>query len=933
MELTVTDADGNVATATKEISNIPPPSEYTLAVNSVNGNVISNPDQVTYTHGDTVTLIAIADTGYKFSNWSDDASGSSPSTTVTMTEDKTVTANFTPDTPETYSLTLTGTHGSIIKTPDHSSYAYNETVTLKAIPYSGYRFTGWSGGASGTSDTVMITIKGDTSVTAMFETAAYTVDIAVSPTSSGNVHISPDKSGYSSGETIALNAEAASGSNFVFDHWEGDYSGSRAAVTLPVTKDLDITAVFVSTNELAITPSVLETIQEDSELLTAAGGVEPYTWSATSGNLTPDTGPKVSYQAPAAPGTSVVTVSDNRGITTVCNVIVYSELNVSPSVHTMEIADSPDEIAEFEISGGKEPYTVSVTDGSASAVENKNFVYSSPDEAGKVTLTIKDALGQQVSAAVTVTKSDPLTVTPESITLRPGENAGFTAAGGSPKYTWKADAGQLLATEGKTVTYVAPDVSSPAATPYKITVSDKKGNSASVDVRVINSLNITPQVVSIVLGDGNAVDFKASGGASPFRWEAESGIVNGTGVEISYKPPAQQGEYDLTLKDSEDTSVKALIRVVSVPRVTPASRVLSINETVSLSVSGGKAPYSWAAESGELAQTEGKNVGYTAPNVNGLFIVKVRDAFGHESKCQIKVVGNLIITPLKSVVAIGETVNLAAARGVEPYTWPDTSEGRTWSTSYNQVGRNEVVVTDAAGDNGLSVVEVINSALGVTPSTARLHPGEVVNFFVTGGTSPYSWTAEAESLSNLEGDRVGYVAPDSPGKYEITVVDGRDVYGRATVHVTAGVIGLDGTVRTDRGSIRSGIVVDGISCPGRKVLVDQESHLELSFPLEIPDDGRPYNTYGALIYTTPDGTGLMLFRKSSLFNPFVEYSEGDFPVYMTGEPGSTVVVDFYRGQLKGLPGTFQFFVASAPEGTGLGDEFIFNAEPYVVEVK
>ncbi|MBF0199744.1 MAG: hypothetical protein HQK66_00240 [Desulfamplus sp.] len=68
-------------------------------------------------------------------------------------------------------------------------------------------------------------------------------------------------------------------------------------------------------------------------------------------------------------------------------------------------------------------------------------------------------------------------------------------------------------------------------------------------------------------------------------------------------------------------------------------------------------------------------------------------------------------------------------------------------------------------------------------------------------------------------------------------------------------------------------------------------------------------------------------------NPFVTYTEGDFPVYTTAEPGSTVVVDFYRGKLQCLPGTLQFFVASAPEGTGLGDEFILNAEPYVVEIE
>jgi len=338
------------------------------------------------------------------------------------------------------------------------------------------------------------------------------------------------------------------------------------------------------------------------------------------------------------------------------------------------------------------------------------------------------------------------------------------------------------------------------------------------------------------------------------------------------------------------------------------------------------------AEQGELAQTEGRTVGYTTPEINGLFAVTVTDALGHSSKCRIQVVGNLLITPLKVVAAIGESIHLAAARGVEPYTWPDGTKSRTWDTSFAQVGRHEVVVTDAAGDNGLAVVEVIHAALSITPESARLSPGEVINLFVAGGASPYAWAAEAGSLSNLEGDRVGYIAPDDPGDYVITVVDSRDVYGKITVHVNSQVMGLDGTVQTSRGNIRSGIVVDGISCTGRKVMVDQNSHLELSFPLEIPKDGKRYNTYGALIYTPPGAEPLMLFRTSNLMSPFVVYTGGDLPLYITVESGSTAVVDFYRGQLKGMPGIFQFYVGYAPEGEGMTD-FILTSQPYEVEVK
>jgi len=52
-----------------------------------------------------VDLTATAATGYQFVNWTGDASGTNPSTSVTMDSDKTVTANFEKD-PVTYDLTM-----------------------------------------------------------------------------------------------------------------------------------------------------------------------------------------------------------------------------------------------------------------------------------------------------------------------------------------------------------------------------------------------------------------------------------------------------------------------------------------------------------------------------------------------------------------------------------------------------------------------------------------------------------------------------------------------------------------------------------------------------------------------------------------------------------------------------------------------------------
>jgi hypothetical protein len=72
--------------------------EYTLTVNTVgNGSITKNPDQATYSYGDTVELTALPNDGWSFDSWSSDLSGDDNPDTITIDGDKTVTATFTLD--------------------------------------------------------------------------------------------------------------------------------------------------------------------------------------------------------------------------------------------------------------------------------------------------------------------------------------------------------------------------------------------------------------------------------------------------------------------------------------------------------------------------------------------------------------------------------------------------------------------------------------------------------------------------------------------------------------------------------------------------------------------------------------------------------------------------------------------------------------------
>ena len=68
---------------------------YTLTSSATNGSIALNPPGGVYPTGTVVTVTATPNAGYTFSHWSGDLSGTNNPATLTMTGNKTVTANFT----------------------------------------------------------------------------------------------------------------------------------------------------------------------------------------------------------------------------------------------------------------------------------------------------------------------------------------------------------------------------------------------------------------------------------------------------------------------------------------------------------------------------------------------------------------------------------------------------------------------------------------------------------------------------------------------------------------------------------------------------------------------------------------------------------------------------------------------------------------------
>ena len=138
----------------------------------VNGTLYSLPWSGTFSSGSVVQLEAIPDAGWGFANWTGDLSSSAISTSINMTSNKNVTANFS-QVNYTLNLSKSGNgsvrvNGTLRSLPWSGQLVSGTQVQLEAVPDTGWSFANWTGDLSGSAITTTITMNGNKNVTANF---------------------------------------------------------------------------------------------------------------------------------------------------------------------------------------------------------------------------------------------------------------------------------------------------------------------------------------------------------------------------------------------------------------------------------------------------------------------------------------------------------------------------------------------------------------------------------------------------------------------------------------------------------------------------------------------------------------------------------------------------------------------------------------------
>ncbi len=294
------DANKSVTATFSEI-----PVHYTLTVNtSGSGSVTFDPPGGIYDAGTVVTLTATPDSGWVFSSWSGDLSGTTNPTTITMDANKSVTATFIEETGEIVELPVSSVTASAHdgNVPENTldndfatrwsadgdgqwiQYDLGSSYTVAYVSIAWYKgdertysfdievsedASNWiqvfSGNSSGSTlqqedfdfaDTSsryvryighMNSYNTWNSVTEV-DIYGYTgggpiqYTLTVNTSGSGSVTLDPSGGTYNDGTMVTLTATPDSG--WQFNSWSGDLSGSNNPETITMDANKTVTATF-----------------------------------------------------------------------------------------------------------------------------------------------------------------------------------------------------------------------------------------------------------------------------------------------------------------------------------------------------------------------------------------------------------------------------------------------------------------------------------------------------------------------------------------------------------------------------------------------------------------------------------------------------------------------------------------------------------------
>ena len=218
------------------------PQNYNISVsaNPTNGGIVGGGG--TYQEGQSCTVNATANTGYTFTNWTENGNVVSTNAryTFTVTGNRNLVANFT---AQSYTITATAdpTNGGTVT--GGGTFTYGQSCTLTATPAANYNFVNWTrdGLQVSTNATYTFTVTSSANFVAHFQMESYTISVAADPVEGG---ILTGGGTYNYGENCTVVATANEGYNFINWTENGNAVSTDASYSFTVTGDRTLVANF-----------------------------------------------------------------------------------------------------------------------------------------------------------------------------------------------------------------------------------------------------------------------------------------------------------------------------------------------------------------------------------------------------------------------------------------------------------------------------------------------------------------------------------------------------------------------------------------------------------------------------------------------------------------------------------------------------------------
>ena len=218
------------------------PQNYTITVsaNPTNGGTVTGGG--TYQQGQSCTVTATANTGYTFSNWTENGNvvSTQANYTFNVNGNRTLVANFT---AQQYTITATADPVNGGNVTGGGTYNYGNSCTLNATPAAGYAFVNWTknGTQVSTNASYTFTVTESAAYVAHFQLQTFTVNVNANPAEGGTV---TGGGTFNYGESCTVTATANEGYTFV--NWaQGFFTVSNeASYTFTVTNNVNLTANF-----------------------------------------------------------------------------------------------------------------------------------------------------------------------------------------------------------------------------------------------------------------------------------------------------------------------------------------------------------------------------------------------------------------------------------------------------------------------------------------------------------------------------------------------------------------------------------------------------------------------------------------------------------------------------------------------------------------